>query len=224
MRDDGTMRAWVDDPMEDAPMLWTASLLLLRHLEASRDPGWWRGRRILELGSGAGHLAVGMARLGAHVVATESGECGTFGPMQDSTKRLLAERAGGGAESSADVRMNETPALTAGVSSSGTVAFRKLHWGLDDMPPADWSGFDDLIMAELTYDPDLHEALLGVVLNVLAPGMTAYSVFVDRPFSLNFMVLLHDAGQFDVEELHLDSLCGLEDDLVLYAHRITRRA
>ena len=97
-RADGTMRAWIEDEADESiPMLWTASLLLLRHLEAAHPADYWRGRRVLEFGSGAGHLAVGLARLGAHVVATESGECSTalgqcstFGAMEASTRRLLA--------------------------------------------------------------------------------------------------------------------------------------
>jgi len=220
------MRAWVDlDAITEQPMLWTASLLLLHHLEANSTVDDWDGRRILELGSGAGHLAVGMARLGAHVVATESGECGTFEPMRASTQHLLAERAGGGEPSSSGscAGHGESAALSAG-SSSGTVAFRKLHWGLDDLPPAEWKGFDVILLSELTFEPDLHEALLGVLRHVLMPGMVAYSIFVDRPFSLNFMIMLDDDGSFDTEEIEMANMLELEDDLVVYAHVIRRKA
>ena len=68
----GVMRPWVDlDGQAVANgrscsmdvMLWTASLLLLHYLEhADVD---WTGTRLLELSAGTGHLAVGMARLGA---------------------------------------------------------------------------------------------------------------------------------------------------------------
>ena len=73
----GEMRSWIElDPAKYGceGILWTASLILLRHLEVTQPAGWWRGRRVLEFGSGTGHMAVGLARLGAHVVATESAE------------------------------------------------------------------------------------------------------------------------------------------------------
>jgi hypothetical protein len=61
--------------------------------------------------------------------------------------------------------------------------------------------------------------------HILLPGMKAYSIFVDRPFSLNFMAILHDAGCFDVAELDLDELktgFQMEEDLMVYGHIITR--
>lgn len=43
-------------------VLWNASLVLLNHLIEA--PVALRGKRVLELGSGLGHLAVGLARCG----------------------------------------------------------------------------------------------------------------------------------------------------------------
>ena len=101
----GKMRAWIDLPTlpnvaagECDGMLWTASLILLRHLEVSLPVGWWRGKRVLEFGSGTGHLAVGLATLGASVTATESnhemagGQAG-YDSMVAWTTHLLASRA-----------------------------------------------------------------------------------------------------------------------------------
>ena len=70
----GVMRVFEDIVGDGLPatQLWTCSLLLLRHLERDASLAW-RGTRVLELGSGAGHLAVGLSRLGAHVIATEGG-------------------------------------------------------------------------------------------------------------------------------------------------------
>lgn len=44
---------------EGSIVLWTASLVLLNHLILE---GSLKGKRVLELGSGLGHLAVGCAR------------------------------------------------------------------------------------------------------------------------------------------------------------------
>lgn len=41
-------------------VLWTASLVLLNHIGLK---GSLKGKRVLELGSGLGHLAVGLYRL-----------------------------------------------------------------------------------------------------------------------------------------------------------------
>ena len=211
LRADGTMRCWMDmaelysDSPDSKSMLWTVSLLLLHHLEVTSSTGYWVGKRVLELGAGAGHLAVGLSRLGAHVVATETGEIGDcYEQLQSWTARLLTERRLSGGE-------------------PGSISFRSLHWGLDDRPPADWSGFDVLILADAVYDEDCHEALLSTLVNTLAPGMLAYSAFVDRPYSLNFMALLDDEGSFDVEEVELSSRLGLRDDEIVYAHLITRK-
>lgn len=228
-RKKGKMRAWVDMP--DGGMLWTASLILLRYLEVDAGVDW-TGKRVLEIGSGCGHLATGLARLGAHVTATESAEQKVsgngFGHMQASVQRLLAERP----DSSEPAGQNG--ALTAGtgpdgVSRGGTVRFRKLHWGLDDIPPADWSGFDVVILSELYFFTELHEALLGVLRHVLHPGMVAYSIFVDRPFSLGFLALLDDDQSFELEVAEFkedfEHDCNEDDtENPIYFHTITRRS
>jgi len=232
---DGSMRSWVKMerlyPHEppSVMMLWSVSLLLLRHLETAFAPGSWRGKRVLELGAGAGHLAVGLARLGAHVVATESGEFNggaAYTDMVRWARLLLAERAGGGEE----VAAPESPGDAAQCYSAGpggdggTVSFRKLHWGVDDAAdPASWSGFDTLVVADALYDEEAHEPLLASLRIVLRPGMTAYSAFVDRPFSLAFLALLDDDGSFEVEDVELADRCALREDEIVYAHRITRR-
>lgn len=209
----GRMRSWVELTAAGCDgMLWTACLILLRHLETEKPAGWWRGRKVLELGSGTGHLAVGLARLGASIVATESaefemegGQAG-FDSMVAWTNHLIASSSG----------------LDAGVGG-GSVAFRKLHWGLDDLPPNRWDGFDIVLLSELYFDPDLHEPLLQTLANVLKPGMVAYSIFCDRPFSLGFLAMLDDEGTFDTAVIDLKETLNLDEDEILYAHVITRR-
>ena len=71
----GTMRCFYEISGEFDVVLWTASLILLRSLEVDGHRSSWVGTRVLELGAGTGHLAVGLARLGAHVVATAPRAC-----------------------------------------------------------------------------------------------------------------------------------------------------
>jgi 2-polyprenyl-3-methyl-5-hydroxy-6-metoxy-1,4-benzoquinol methylase len=51
-------------------ILWKASLVLLDWLERNQTAAL-KGKRVLELGSGEGHLAIELCRMGAHVTATE---------------------------------------------------------------------------------------------------------------------------------------------------------
>ena len=204
----GRMRAWLDvEPVDGRPesMLWTASLVLLRHLETEHPAAYWRGKRVLELGAGMGHLAVGLARLGAQVTATEAGYSG-LGVLQAWSTHLLKERAGGG-EASGD------GALSAGCDAhGGTVSTQELWWGardglsesfeegfdviiLDDLtlspdptlttgpnpdPDLDPNPNQVIILSELVYDEDLHEELLQTLGRALRPGAVAYSGFCDR--------------------------------------------
>ena len=172
----GRMRAWLDvEPVDGRPesMLWTASLVLLRHLETEHPAAYWRGKRVLELGAGMGHLAVGLARLGAQVTATEAGYSG-LGVLQAWSTHLLKERAGGGEAGDG--------ALSAGGDAhGGTVTTRELWWGArDGLSESFEEGFDVIILSELVYDEDLHEELLQTLGRALRPGAVAYSGFCDR--------------------------------------------
>jgi len=189
-------------------MLWTACLILLHHLETEFPRGWWQGKRVLELGSGSGHLAVGLSKLGASVVATESsiaqGGAG-YQAMVAWTSYLQQQRA---SDTSFD---------------GGSVEFRGLHWAMD-VDPSAWSGFDIVVLSELYYDPELHDVLIHTLRSVLPPGTVAYSIFCDRPFSMGFLLQLDDDGSFEVEEIEPKERFSLHEDEVLLTHRVTRKA
>eukprot|EP00971_Amphidinium_carterae_P244815 4860707-Amphidinium_carterae.2 len=101
---DGSEPAAVDGPKapvfdrdfeerEDGTIIWNASLVLLHYLQApERSP---RGKRVLELGSGLGHLGYGLAKLGAHVTCTDLAKC--IGDLEKSLEQL--QRDSGTAES-----------------------------------------------------------------------------------------------------------------------------
>ena len=214
-RPDGVLPAFVEldgglggpSKMDDA-VLWPASLVLLRHVERME----WRGKRVLELGAGAGHLSVGLARLGARVTATEGPK--GMDALSRWSKRLLSEWPGGGAP-----LQGEPERLSAGGACGGSLRLRQLWWGSDCGIETE-EPFDVVLLSEVVYDEDCHEALLQTLALALRPGAHAWSVYCDRPFSMNFFLLLHDAG-FGVEQVEPEELCGLDPEQELHMHRIT---
>lgn len=233
---DGSMRTWVD--MEGHAcvvghrigcdvMLWTVSLVLLRFFERSHMD-WCTGRRlqsgaraplrVLELSAGAGHLAVGLARLGAQVTATECSEehdANAWRALNAWVPFLLRADPGGGA--------GPQP-YQAGVRG-GSVCTRLVNWGPNDGMSESAADFDVLVLSELVALGDELQALLVDTLGrLLRPGMIAYSIFVDRPFSLNFMWLLAWDESFVVERLEVDERLAIPTDEEIHLYRITRAA
>jgi predicted RNA methylase len=56
---------------EAGSIVWNASLVLLNHLRANNAADF-KGKRVLELGAGIGHLAWGLYEMGAHVTASNT--------------------------------------------------------------------------------------------------------------------------------------------------------
>ncbi|KAL1526640.1 hypothetical protein AB1Y20_015344 [Prymnesium parvum] len=189
-------------------IIWPACLVLLHHLEQMD----WRGKRVLELGAGTGHLAVGLARLGAHVTATEGPGKG-FASLKAWAAQLLSEEPGGGLPLDTD-----NTRLGTGNSLGGSVDIRELWWGSEFSLHSE-GDFDVIIMSELTYDVDCHDALLQTLQSALKPGKVAWQIFVDRPFSLGFMMLLADAG-FDVTQIEPKDTLGFDSECELHMHCI----
>jgi hypothetical protein len=78
---------------EDNTILWTASLVLLQHLQRPENRATLAGKRVLELGSGLGHLGVGLSHLGAHITCTERPQ--ELAALQASVQRQTAARGSG---------------------------------------------------------------------------------------------------------------------------------
>ncbi|KAL1524634.1 hypothetical protein AB1Y20_019521 [Prymnesium parvum] len=224
---DGRMRSWVD--LEGHPcvgghrigcdvMLWTASLVLLRFLEASALD-WRTGReggplRVLELSAGAGHLAVGLARLGAHVTATECSETHdrtAWRALHAWIARLARLREGAAQPYAVGVR-------------GGTLRTRMLDWGPGDgLGGAARDEFDVVLLSELVaLGEELQGLLVETLGRLLGPRTVAFAIFVDRPFSLNFMWLLSWDASFIVERLEVKDRLGLCEDDEIYLYKITR--
>ena len=169
---------------------------------------------MLELGAGTGHLAVGLARLGAHVTATE-GPGRNLAALKSWSSQLLREIPGGGLPVS-----DGSTRLGSGTPLGGSLDLHELWWGGDFSLAGD-GDFDVVLMSELVYDVDCHEALLHTLQQSLKPGKVAWQIFIDRPFSMGFLLMLDDAG-FDVTQVEPEELLGLEVDSesALHMHSI----
>ena len=163
--------------------------------------------RIMDLSTGAGHLAVGLARLGACVTATECSEehdAKAWRALTQWAPRLV--RAGAGAEGQDETHQAVAP-WQAGRSypvgsRGGSVELRLLNWGAEDGLGADAADeFDVLILSELVaLGDELQEALLETLKRLLGPRTVAYAIFAERPFSMGFLLLLGDEPSLEVDE------------------------
>lgn len=198
------------EELPDGTMIWNASRVLLQYLQAPERASKLRGRRVLELGSGLGHLGHGLALLGAHVTCTEQLKC--LPELEASLKEL---------------DRHEGSPSTAG----GSVTALELSWGEEglaaspSMQAATAGGvapFDFIISAEIVYLEETHDLLLWTWERFCAPQTVIYSVFINRPFSWNFFVKLHDLGVFEVDQIEDFDPCGLDPEET-HMHRVTRK-
>merc|ERR1719359_1468248 len=183
----------------DVPyVIWNASLVLLHHFKDKLLPETLRGKRVLELGSGLGHLGFGLAKLGAHVTLTEQKKC------CPALEQCLV-----------DMAVKEGP-------PSGSTRVLELEWGEEGWNNCELAreseenrAFDVIIAAELIYVEEVFDLLLWTLKRLCLPHTVVYSIFLNRPWSWNFFVLLHDMDYFDVEQIEegeegFDAL-GLEE-------------
>eukprot|EP00929_Paragymnodinium_shiwhaense_P003136 TRINITY_DN103558_c0_g1_i1.p1 TRINITY_DN103558_c0_g1~~TRINITY_DN103558_c0_g1_i1.p1 ORF type:complete len:234 (-),score=55.39 TRINITY_DN103558_c0_g1_i1:59-760(-) len=181
----------------EGDVIWNASLVLLYHFKSKLPPDAFKGKKVLELGSGLGHLGFGIAKLGADVTLTEQKRC------IPALHHNLAEME----------KKEGTP--------SGTTRVLELEWGEEGWDncelarePEESRTFDIIISAELVYIEEVFEMLLWTWKRICKSHTVVWSIFLNRPFSWNFFVLLHDMDYFDVEQVDegegFDAL-GLED-------------
>jgi predicted nicotinamide N-methyase len=188
--------------LPDGGILWKASLVLLNYIE-KKALDTVKGKKVLELGSGAGHLAIALHRLGAKITCTERKFNGNY-------DRLAAA----------------AQAEQGNVVEGASIGACELEWGADSFVKSPLAtqpiDFDVIIMSELIYEPDSHELLLETLQKVCKPSTLIYSIFCDRPFSFMFFVKLHDAGGFIVEAIPDDEvdLLGMQPDARVCMHRI----
>ena len=113
--------------------VWDAALVLAHYLPRvmEAEGGSWEGRRVLELGAGAGLLAIAAAQLGASVVAT------------DMDQRVCALCASNAAKNGVDASRLSTAILPWG--SASAVA------ELDARTAGGGAGWDVVLAADCLY-------------------------------------------------------------------------
>lgn len=180
--------------------------MLLYYLQAPERGKALRGKRVLELGSGLGHLGHGLARLGAHVTCTD--QVKVMPVLQESLKDLDREHG-------------------APESFGGSVRTVTLDWGEEGFAASDFAKedvqYDFIISAEVVYLEETHDLLLWTWDRFCGPETVIFSVFINRPFSWNFFVKVHDSNLFEVEQLDEEkdfNPCGLEE---IYIHKVSRK-
>ena len=186
-------------------ILWKASLVLLHFLERNVE---LRGKRVLEISAGEGHLACELQRYGAHVTATEHAGF-TAKEVGSDYQRLKA---------SVDARASEQ-------GNGGSIRVVPLTWGEDawEKSPlaAEEADYDLIVMSELVFEPDLHEQLLWTMRRLCTAKTRVYHIFLDRPFSFMFLAKVDDTGAFDVQavpEDELDYLAFVPADSGVHMH------
>ena len=132
--------------MEGGGILWKASLVLLHFLERKVE---LRGKRVLEISAGEGHLACELRHHGAHVTATEhAGE-----DVERLRRNVMARGFDAGAE--------------------GSIRVVPLTWGEDAWTrsplASEEADYDYIVMSELVFEADLHDELLWSMRRLCTP-------------------------------------------------------
>ncbi|KAF0694435.1 Aste57867_14690 [Aphanomyces stellatus] len=121
--------------------LWDSSLVLWQILEDREDLDF-RGKRVLELGSGVGFLAMKLAKGGAHVVATD-GDNDAMYLLKDNLKRN-------------NIADGIAAATLPWGSPEAYARFRTVHS----------EPFEYIVGADLIYNSDFHGELLHTLRDV----------------------------------------------------------
>jgi predicted nicotinamide N-methyase len=84
--------------------------------------------------------------------------------------------------------------------------------------------FDVVFAADLIAIEEAHEDLLWTLRRVVGPQCTCFFGFKNREdFSLNFLAMLHDTGEFEVAEEADVNRDNVEDGDEVLIYKITRR-
>ena len=186
---------------ESGSIVWNASLVLLNHL-CKHNAADFRGKRVLELGSGVGHLAWGLYELGADVTASNTPLGGDLKELEQCVELWKGEERAGkvpAARSYTRAALGE-PADAGAAVPGGAIRVVELTWGQEHWRDSPLSKevaegaapYDIIILAEVFSIPEIHEELVWTVKQFCHESVVIYSMFMNRPFS--FMFFSHLAG------------------------------
>ncbi len=158
------------------------------------------GQRVLELGSGSGLLAMHLARLGADVTACD---------IEPDLSLLVRQLR----RCDMDKRVRAVELLWGEKGWSESVLSREQE------------PFGAVFCADLIAIEEAHDDLLWTLRRVVGPQTACFFGFKNREdFSFNFMAMLHDTGEFVVEEEPEVDRDNVEDGEDVLVYKITRRS
>ena len=139
--------------------VWEASVVLSEFMQSGLPEGFWHGKRVLELGAGAGFTSILAASLGAKQVVASDG---------NSRVLQLAEK---------NAAANLAPAELRAID------FSQLRW--EDAADPSWkfeqgSNFDVILAADVTYDIAFVPLLTQVIKRLGAPTAEIFLAHTTR--------------------------------------------
>jgi len=174
--------------LPNGELVWNGSLVLLKYLQ-EKGENFWRGKKVLEVGSGAGHLGYDLSLMGCDVTCTE---------MPGKMIKALEESI--------------TDLETKVPRKHGSVTCKPLLWGEEGWKADPLNDeYDIIIAAEVVFHEGTHRQLLWTLGKASNQNTEIYSIFLNRPFSWNFFVIIDDDKLFRVEQIEGYDEMGLDD-------------
>lgn len=180
---DGFAREFIET---DDGFFWTVSNVVLAYIESQYPDKELHGKRLLELGSGLGDLAVALQKRGAIMTCSD-------GPW------------------ALEVLQARTQAI--GIRTVPLLWGQQGQDNCQDVTDQIMPEIDLVIGSELIGDDRFHDDLVYTLQQILPVGVPLLHAYADRPFSGLFFAKLDEAG-FDVEDIVDFDCMGLDPDRV----------
>ena len=137
-----------------------AVVMALEHFAAETTPGWFRGKKCIELGSGCGFLGIVTSCLGADTIITDQAHIVPL--LEKNAQNIIA-------------RKEEY------LRFGGSIECRHHNWGT----PTDGATYDVIIASGVVYHEEAIDPLLASLRALSRPSETRFFLGVDYRFDVN---------------------------------------
>ncbi|KAL6072101.1 Methyltransferase-like protein 21B [Balamuthia mandrillaris] len=148
--------------------VWKAGVAMMNYVQHLGADGFWKGKKVLDLGSGTGLLGIALSLLGAHVMVTD---------VASALDQLRL-----------NVRANTDP-------SKHKIVVRELDWYVEVPQDLKRTRWDFVLATDVIYNPIHFEALMATLEQVCNPTNTLLLGYEKRPHTARFFELLYSAFQ-----------------------------